>query len=166
MQDLHAIIPNSIRINRGKLSLQKLAEEALGFKTNKILIIDRWMGGPGKLKFYNISEGMLKLISPLLYLKNVHFRREFKFLKNRKDKKSYSLAVYKPSNLEHRKIAEALSLFLGAPLISMENKGEFDICLCILNATPNIGKLTFISCENNIEVGPSLTIKKVQWDIT
>ena len=52
-RELAHVIPNAVRVNRGKLSLDGVAERALEFGADHVIIIDRWKGGPGEIQFFS-----------------------------------------------------------------------------------------------------------------
>ncbi|MEM4713464.1 MAG: hypothetical protein QXQ61_02820, partial [Candidatus Bathyarchaeia archaeon] len=75
-KDLSHTFPNILRINRGKLSLEDVTAKALELGAKKVVVIDRWKGGPGKIELYQL-DSRLQPIPPLIYLRSVKLRREF-----------------------------------------------------------------------------------------
>ena len=69
LKDLVAIIPNSIRITRGKATLELLALEALDIGADRILIIRNWKGNPRYIDLYMVtplSRGATKICTLIL----------------------------------------------------------------------------------------------------
>ena len=52
--DLRRVIPKAIRINRGKLSIKGISEKALEIGADRIIIVERRKGGPGRIKFCTV----------------------------------------------------------------------------------------------------------------
>ena len=55
-RDLANSLPNVVRVNRGKMSLDGLAEKAIELEADKVVVVDRWHGGPGKFNLFYISN--------------------------------------------------------------------------------------------------------------
>lgn len=164
MQDLHATIPNSLRINRGKLGAKGLADVANSLKSNYVLIIESWGGGVGSLKFYSTEEGKLTPIQPTLYVSGYRLRRDYGRIKSRR--RPSKIAILQPQKPELRKLAEALSRVFNADLIS---EGEYllntQVFLQVLEASRAVARLAFFSSNDNVEIGPSMTLKDISWDV-
>ena len=165
-KDLSHTIPNILRINRGKLSLEGLAAKALELGAKKVIIIDRWKGGPGKIELYRL-EGRLQPVPPLIYLRGVKLRREFQTMpRGRRIKSTAIMTSLKPSQ-EVSRLEKALSDFLGIPIISSED--DFRNYNAIMQMTTNsAGELivTFKLLPENMEIGPRMRISHLIWDLT
>ena len=109
--DLQRVIPNSLRVNRGKLSRTGITEKALEINTYGIIVVERWKGGPGNIKLYvpPFSE-----VFSTLYLKGVKLQDEVG--KRVVVKKNLVVTVEKnlPSSVKH--LAESLSKFLSVQI--------------------------------------------------
>ncbi len=64
-RDLGRLILNTVRINRGKLSLEGIAERTSTFHADRGIIVDRWSGGPGKIELFQTGPQGLIPVSPL-----------------------------------------------------------------------------------------------------
>jgi rRNA maturation protein Rpf1 len=163
-RDLVRSIPNVVRINRGKLSLDGIAERALEFNADRVVIVDRWRGGPGKIVlFQNGPEGLIPVF-PLMYVSGVRLQREFE---ETKTKHSSSLTITTPreKTTEVAKIAEFLSNFLNISMSSMDEAvSGYPIAMHIsLNASGHI-QITFMLLPENVELGPRVTLSHVVWE--
>ena len=119
-RDLSHTFPNIIRINRGKLSLESLAEKALEYHTNKLIIIDRWKGETGKIRFFNVNMDRLEVVSPLFYIRSIKLRRDFRgnMPKGRRIK-NIAITSSLDENSEIRKLEEKVADFFEIPLFSV-----------------------------------------------
>jgi len=166
MRDLHTVIPGSHRVNRGKMSLEMLAETGLQLGVKYVMLVARWRGGPGKLEFYGVNRGGLKLLPPIVYIKGVRFQREYEFSWRKlriRPKRLFTLKSVGGA----AKISEALSRFFGSEgtVESVGNAGEGSVFLEVGEAQPH--RITFHSKVKGriVEVGPSITVRHVVWRV-
>jgi len=68
-------LPFAVRINRGKLNIEGIAEKSLEHSAEKVMIIERWKFGLGKIQLFNLKPERLKKVPPTIYLRNAKFRR-------------------------------------------------------------------------------------------
>ncbi|MCX8176429.1 MAG: hypothetical protein N3E48_04275, partial [Candidatus Bathyarchaeota archaeon] len=166
MNDLASIIPNSTRVNRGKMSFMDVAKKALALNINLVLIVRRWKGGPGKIEFYGFEDKKMKLLPPIIYVKGVRLRRNHKILFRAFKVKPRSLSIIKPLNndSETQKIAETLAKILKVPVASSVEDAISDVFMKIYRNNGGNLKVTFISnIHGGVEVGPEIFIKHIIW---
>lgn len=166
-KELSYNIPNLTRINRGKLSLEGLAAKALELNAEKVVIVDRWKGGPGKIELFKLENGKLQPIPPLIYLRGVKLRREFGTMpRGRRIRSTVILASSKPSR-EIEKLEEALSAFFNLPII--QGLEDCKNCNALMQTEMNeAGEIvvTFRLLPENVEIGPRMRISHFIWDLT
>ena len=163
-RDLANSIPDFVRTNRGKMSLDGVAEKAIELEADKVVLVDRWHGGPGRINLYKLSNG-LKPVPPLMLIKTIRLRREFENVKKRGQS---SAITYEPEgSAALAKIAGALSQFFGLPVVSLDDASEkhvasmhlsFDRSRCL--------QLTFVRLQRMVEIGPRVTLSKLIWDVS
>ncbi|MEM1545876.1 MAG: hypothetical protein QXY40_07010 [Candidatus Methanomethylicia archaeon] len=79
INDLRLVIPNSVRINRGKMGLRNVMITALKNQCDRIVIVNRWKGNPGKICFYKLSSKNTYIqVDPVVYISSVKLIREIK----------------------------------------------------------------------------------------
>lgn len=160
-------IPNITRINRGKLSLDGLAAKALELNAEKVLIVDRWKGGPGKIEFFKLEDRKLQPIPPIIYLRGVKLRREFGTItRGRRIKSTVMLASPKPSQ-EIESLEKTFSSFFNLPIVhGLEECKTYDAFLQAgMNQAGEI-VVTFRLLPENVEIGPRMRISHLIWDLT
>jgi U3 small nucleolar ribonucleoprotein protein IMP4 len=166
-KDLSHIIPRTIRINRGKLSLKEVAEKALESNAEKIIMVDRWKAGPGKIQFFKIERVNLKPTPPLIYLMGVKLRREFAEapLKGRRIKSIFIAASSASPEVE--KLERALSKFLEVPLISIDSpyKEGFDALIEVGKELSGYITVKVRLIPDLFEVGPRMNISHIIWKL-
>jgi rRNA maturation protein Rpf1 len=168
-RDISYVFPHVVQINRGKLSLEGIAEKALELGVEKVMIVDRWKGEPGKMEFFELRQGDLESTPPIIHLCGIKFRRDFgeKMPKERRIK-SVAMAVSSKENFEVKKTEKALSAFFGVPTLSLEEavNGKYDIVMQILTYSSNCITITFRLVPELAEVGPRIGISYLVWELT
>jgi len=162
-RELARSIPNVVRINRGKLSLDGVAEKALELRADQIIIVNRWKGGPGKIElFQNGSEGLIP-VPPLMYVSGIRLQREFEV--KAKPVRSLTLTTSPEETPEVVKIAKSLSSFLNIPLLPLDEAASRYLASMhvSLNASRGI-QVTFMIFPESVEVGPRVAMSHVVWE--
>jgi rRNA maturation protein Rpf1 len=163
-QDFARSVPNVIRINRGKLNLDGIAEKALSLNADRVIVVDRWKGGPGKIKFFRIKPTGLTPVPPLMYVAGIKLQREFE--KKAKPIRSLAMTTPSESSMQVVKIAEFLSSFLKIPMLSIDEAVlKFQASMNISLDTSRNTQITFVLLPQAIEAGPRITISRVVWEI-
>lgn len=159
--ELSHSIPKCRRINRRKTSLAALAERCLELRCDKALILQRWMGGPGKMQLLELRNSDLKEFPPLIYLADVKLRREYGILGRFQ---AEAITVQSEANPELVRLAESLSSFFELPLVTLPGKGSYRVALQVLQHSRWKAKVVLGSPPSMREIGPSLTIKHLSWE--
>jgi rRNA maturation protein Rpf1 len=163
--DLARSIPNITRINRGKLSLTEVAEKALENHADRVIIVDRWKGGPGKIRFFHVEPAGLKAVPPVIYVKGIRLQRDFR---KTRIKPVRSLAVIKPSeNTDEASVmADFLSDFLHVPMLSLEEASTSCQAAILVSLDPmQRMRTSFFLLPEKVEIGPQITFSHVIWEI-
>ena len=71
-KELLYVIPNSVKVNRGKLSLDELYLKALELGGKRVILVSVLKGNPGVISFYDVNDGLLKLF-PWIVVAGVKF---------------------------------------------------------------------------------------------
>lgn len=154
-------IPNAIKVQRGKLGIQGLAQMAMNHEINKIIIVHRWKGNPGKIEFRKIENSKLKIVPPLVYLAGIKLRREYGIKGRFKiDSVSFEMDVMPRIKM----IAKAFSEFFEVPLIDKETREKFKVSLCLSEHNRYEAKAAITYLPTKSEIGPSFIIKHTIWE--
>ena len=164
--DLARCIPNSIRINRGKLSREGIAEKALELEADRVIIIDRWKGGPGKIEFFKVDEGLTG-VPPLIYIRGIKLQREMGFPKSRPFHSLAITAVYTKGEEEIPKLAGAFSEFFKAPITTLEGPlmQSYQVFMHVSRDASERIRITFFKLPENREIGPRIIVSHVIWSL-
>ncbi|MEM2250078.1 MAG: hypothetical protein QXP16_05200 [Candidatus Bathyarchaeia archaeon] len=164
-KDLSHTLPNILRTNRGKLSLEGVAAKALELGAEKVAIVDRWKGGPGKIELYHV-DGKLQPVPPLIYLRGVKLRREFQTMPRGRRIKSVAIASSPKQLQEVNRLEKAFSEFFNIPIVYSED--EYRDYSAIMQTTTNpAGEIvaTFRLLPESVEIGPRMRISHLIWDL-
>lgn len=159
--DFARMIPNVVRVNRGKMGNDEIAEKALEQDAEKVVIVDRWHGGPGIIRFFKAEESGLVSIPPVVHVSGIKLIRE---LGAPKVKPAVSLVILpSETSQEILKLAGALSKFFDIPVLLMGNPFEAGSTVMSLSRE-KAGRImiTFLS-ESKREVGPRISVSDTEW---
>lgn len=156
-----------LRINRGKLSLEGVAGKALEVNAEKVLIVERWKGGPGKLQFFEVSQEGLRRIPPLIYLRGVKLQRDFPEAKPKgRGIKALALAASQSVPLEVKKLEDVLSKFFGIPVIPQNEVFRgYDALMQIMPKQRGFLTVAFKLIPEMVEIVPSIEISHLIWEV-
>lgn len=160
--DLERVVPNAIHISRGKLSLSETIEKALEKEADRIIVVERWKGGPGRIRFYQTASDAATSF-PLLILGGV--KTQIDFGKRRRLSKNLVLTVTKNPSKEIEELAQFLSTFLKVPCLKERKlEGKFKAVIHLSTIHEEETRIQFISLPTLKEVGPRLSIRRMVWE--
>ncbi|RLG53207.1 MAG: hypothetical protein DRN96_00630 [Thermoproteota archaeon] len=168
IKDLARSIPNAVKRNRGKASTEDLCIEAVARGLPRVLIVERWKGNPGMLRFILAAPRLCEQIRIAFILKGITLSREIG-LKSRRKTDKRELIIAAPSNAgkESQTLCEELAFCLGEHIavehinISRKPEGYEEYSVLALTAWNQGWKFTFYDGETWDETGPRFTIKGV-----
>jgi rRNA maturation protein Rpf1 len=163
-RDLANSIPDVLRINRGKMSQDGVAEKAIELEADRIITVDRWHGGPGKINFFQVSSTGLKPVPPLMLLCGIRLRREFKERTRRA--RSSVITVEPKASPELERIAKNLSKYFGLPVQCLDEVfGNHRASIHLSLDSSRRIQITFLFLERMDEIGPRVTLSKLIWEV-
>lgn len=164
-RDLVNSIPDFVRINRGKMSLDGVAEKAIEVEADKVVVVDRLHGGPGRINLYRLGSCGFESVPPLMLIKGIRLRREFKNVKKRGQSSVITYAPEDSAVLDN--IAAQLSQFLNLPVMSLDGASEKHVAAMHLSYDHSrCLQLTFRHLRRMVEIGPRVTFSKLIWDVS
>ena len=171
IKDLAKSIPNAVRRNRGKASTEDLCIEALARGLSRVLIVERWRGNPGIMRFILVGPRLCEHLKTAFVLKGVTLSREIGLRNRRKtEKRELILAVPHNAGKDSTDLCEELAFCLGEHIevdridIAGKPSGYEEYSVLTLTAWSQGWKFTFYDGETWEEVGPRFTIRGV-WKI-
>jgi len=145
------------------MSLDEVAEKALELNVDRVIIVNRWKGGPGKIELFQVGLGGLKPVPPLLYVAGIRLQREFK--KRLQPIKSIAITTNPEVSPEIMKIAESLANFLKVPLSSIEeDASRYQALMRLSSSVLGRIQITFLLFPDAVEVGPRITLSHTLWE--
>lgn len=164
-RDLARCIPNVVRINRGKLSIVGVAEKALANDADRVIIVDRWKGGPGRLRFFHVNSTGLKAVPPLIYVEGIQFQRALRRAKA-KPVRSLVIALSSERSEDASKVAGFLFDFLEVPMLSVEEASlNYQAAMHVSSEDAQRMRITFVLLPEKVEIGPRISVSHVVWEI-
>ena len=162
-RDLANCIPDVVRVNRGKMSLDGVAEKAIEHEAEGVVVVDRWHGGPGKINLFRVSSTGLKPIPPLMLLSEIRLRREFEEGTRRLRS---SVITVEPKTSELERIAGNLSNYFGLPVLTLDEASEHHrVSMHFSFNSSRHTQIMFMLLERMVEIGPRVTLSKLIWDV-
>jgi len=155
--DLNRTLPNSVRVNRGKMSLKQIAMEASSQEVDRVIIVEREKGHPSKILFFTIEKEELVHFNPVIYIKGV--KTQDQIGQKSRYLSGIALTVSSEEELDLLKLASALSWLLRIKLI--HNPRELQKFEASLHVSES--KIAVTSPPKMKEIGPVLFLKKVMW---
>ena len=160
--DLARVMPNIECVNRGKMSMEKVAEKALERRAYNVAIVERWQGNPDRIEFFNIESVGLVPISPRLYIAHIRLQRDFV---TKKLKPANSTAITKPVEADSLDLAYSLSKILDLPLLSKaEESTDYSVAIEVSHDANRRVQITFMQLPQRLEIGPRITLRRVLWE--
>lgn len=164
-RDLVNSIPDVVRVNRGKMSRDGVAEKAIELNADRVIIVDRWHGGPGKINLFTVTSSGLTSVPPLILLSGIHLRRELK--KRTRSLYASVMTLGTTSSSQLNKVAECLSQFLGLPIQSIDEAVEVHrVSMHYSLDSKRRLQVTFMLLDRMFEIGPRLTLSGLIWEVT
>jgi hypothetical protein len=146
------------------MSRDGVAEKAIELEADRVVVVDRWQGVPGKVSLFHVSSTGLEPVPPLMLIKSIRLRRELS--EGRRGARSSSITLEPEDSPELARMAGQLSKYFGLPVMPL-NKApsyhraamhfSFDSAQCI--------QFTFMLLGRMVEIGPRVTISKLVWDV-
>ena len=163
-RDLANSIPDVMRVNRGKMSLDGVAEKAIELEADRVVVVDRWRGGPGKISLFQVSSTGLKPVPPLMLIKGIRLRRDLN--EGRRGVRSSAITLEPEDSAELTRIAGQLSKYFGLPVLSLDEASENHRASMhfSFDSSRHI-QITFLFLSRMVEIGPRVTLSKLVWEV-
>ena len=161
-RELAGSLPDIVRINRGKLNLDGILEKTLEVDADRVVIVDRWKGGPGKIQLFLVKETSLESIPPIIYIQGIKLRREFEI--KTKPTRSFVITTPPKSSFHIEKIAGFLTHFFNIPVLSVKQTvSRYSTSMHVSTDTSGRIVITFVLLPEFREVGPRISAAKVTY---
>ena len=159
-KDLASVLPEAVKINRGKATLQDLYYEAYARGAERVIIVGVKKGNPGVLRVYRpepLPEEGLRLVSTIS-LSGVRLRRETPGSQRVFNVKTLGLDATGVNSEEAARVVDVLAKsFLARIVLDRDQWEKYDV---IAKAEEKKGhiELAFICPHTGRICGPSLRI--------
>jgi rRNA maturation protein Rpf1 len=162
-RDLSNTISDLTRVNRGKMSLDGVAEKAIELEADHVIVVDRWNKGVGQISLFTLRSNGLAVFAPQLLLSNILLRRDFGQPTRRK---ATAVTMDSKDFGELETVGKRFSEFFGLPLLTTKQAyREHNVSLHLMLDSSKRLRVTFIGLERMVELGPQVTVSKLVWDV-
>jgi U3 small nucleolar ribonucleoprotein protein IMP4 len=163
-RDLANSISDVVRVNRGKMSMDGVAEKAIELEADRVVVVDRWRGGPGKINLFQLSSTGLKPVPPLMLISGIRLRREFK--EGTRRAQSSAITLEPEDSAELTRIGGRMSKYFGLPVLSLDEacKSHSASMHFSFDSSRHI-QITFMLLSRMVEIGPRVTLSKLVWEV-
>ena len=163
-RDLANSIPDILRVNRGKMSLDSVAEKAIEVDANRVIIVEKRHGTSGTINLFQVLSNGLKSVPPVMLLSEIRLKRESK--EGTKFQRSSVITIEPKALAELKQFAWQISRFLGLSILSMDQAIEnHQVSMHFLSNSPRRLQVTFMMLNRMIEIGPRLTVSRLIWEV-
>ncbi|MEM2320936.1 MAG: hypothetical protein QXS79_03520 [Candidatus Bathyarchaeia archaeon] len=166
--DLACSIPGLVRVNRGKMNFIEVAEKAVQINSDRFIVVDRWKGGPGRIRLFKITDEEIMESPPRIYISGVKLRREFNIPREWVNEK-INLLLLKEDMEEDLKIMEFKSAFSDFLQIPMLKEGAevlgYEAYMSISAGRDCWATISFFHIPSGVEIGPRIKISHIVWDV-
>jgi len=157
-------IPDVVRVNRGKMSLDGVTERAIEVDADRVVVVDRWRGGHGKINLFRISSTGLTSVPPLILISGIRLRREFK--EGTKRARSSAITLEPEDSPELERIAGRLSQYFGLPVLPVDEAArKYGASMHFSFDSSRRLQITFMRLQQMVEIGPRVTLSKLVWEV-
>ena len=147
------------------MSLDGGAEKAIELEADRVIVVNRWRGGLGKISLFQIAPTGLKVFPPLMLIAGVCLRKEFKEATRRV--RSSVITVEPENSPELKRIAGYLSQFFGLPVLSADEIAEkHGASMNLSFGSSRRLQITFMLLSRIFEMGPRITLSKLIWEVS
>ncbi|AFZ70198.1 putative exosome subunit/U3 small nucleolar ribonucleoprotein (snoRNP) component, contains IMP4 domain [Caldisphaera lagunensis DSM 15908] len=157
INELSSVLPKSIKIGRGKLSLEELNQIILRYNIPKLIVINEYKGNPGKIQLFKPNENSKRpdlILYAIIY--GVSLRKELGFNKKISVRDAaIKLIDEKQDNVKYdyiNKLSTMLDLNVNDRLIDENNIAYFLVKFDF----PYIDIKVF---NRNVNIGPNFKLK-------
>ena len=160
--DLAEVIPHVMYENRGKMNNDGIAEKALEHDATRVIVIDRWQGGPGILRFFKVDESGLFPTPPVIHVEDMKLQRDLGALRV-KPAPSIAAATHDRFD-DSARLSNALSGFFDISLLETKDMIKTGSTILSVSSSKS-GRIlmTIIREPDYREVGQRVLISRVEW---
>jgi hypothetical protein len=142
-----------------------IAEKAIELEAERVIVVDRRHGEPGRINLFQTSSTDLKPVPPLMLISGIRLRREFK--KRTRCIPSSLITLEPKDSANLNRLALQLSKYYGFSILPIDEAGESHCTSMHLSfgSSQHI-HVKFILLKRMCEIGPRVTLSKLIWEVT
>jgi len=146
------------------MSLDGIAEKAIEVDADRVVVVDRWRGGPGKINLFQVSSTGLTSVPQLMLISGIRLRREFK--EGTRRARSSAITLEPEDSAELKRMAGRMSQFFDLPVLSLDEAGKRHRASMHFSFDSSRHlQITFMCLQRMVEIGPRVTLSKLVWEV-
>ncbi|BEP18480.1 hypothetical protein PYJP_18320 [Pyrofollis japonicus] len=164
VKDLVAVLPNAVKISRGKATIQELYYEVVARGAKRLVIVTTWKGNPGSLKIYEPlepPEARLELIVNMV-LGGVRLSRETPGAQRSFGSKSLGVYIEQGVSKTFFSLSDTLARAFLARIVFSREDTSVDTIAVIRPHQESIAEIVFICPASGRICGPTLRLLGVR----
>jgi len=173
VKDLFRVIPGAVRVNRGKMNIREVAMRTLKEGFCRAMVIGRYKGNPGRIRFLKVTPSGFEYIPPVLFLSGITLRREMTD-KRAPQGRDMAVITFNDENEEVIKLTRHLAYAFNREMFLVEKLEDIrriyeDEGYDVFLAVKKVGDepvLRFYYAPEMEELGPRLRVGRVIYDVS
>ncbi|ADN50340.1 Brix domain-containing protein [Vulcanisaeta distributa] len=161
LNELELVIPNAVKVNRGKSSIIEIAGKALSLGADRILYIGSRGGNPGFIRFLRVKEGVIEVMPYLIRIFGVKLLIDMPINVKGRQKARSGVVV---SLGEYVEVTDLLSEQLGLPSMRVYDfesvRGMYDV-IFLIHRVENAYEVQILNGRDLGPYGPFMKISDV-----
>ena len=167
--DLADSLPDAVRVNRGKQSIEDLAANAARWGADLVIIIGAWRGNPGRLLFMKITEDGYQFAPPFLLLAGVKLLREMSEQDRPPSISTEIVATAESSSVKVKELGESLAELFKLPYIEVsapeDLRGSADVIMWVEDGRREAAAIKFLNGRSLKPAGPLIRIRRISYEV-
>lgn len=163
LKDLCRVIPEAIKVNRGKSSIIDLSEKAIKLGASRLVIIDQIKGNPSRMRFFDVTKIPPEPNPRTVLFSGVALRREI--TEKRVPKVETIEVAFSDSSMRELSnlLGEGMGISVLEDPIKTEELGKVDSDVVLFVHTNKRPAISFFLTDPVEELGPRIYVKGVAY---
>ncbi len=156
IKELSRVIPDSVRLTRGKQGFAEFCDSALELGASRLLLVGAFHGNPGRIGFLDYSKNGWEFYPPTILITSTQLLRE---RSHNSPRKIRDLVVL-PDLPNDQPKAQILAQALNVPCIERAVLSDLESEVAVLRvALTQYRAMDFVSPDESQPLGPAMRVK-------
>lgn len=149
------------RLTRGKTGLSSIVKKAYELEKHWVILVERWKGGPGKIRFIEAKPEGPRWVDPTLFIRGIRLRRD-----QGMGRTKWSPAggiLFDSSNHPCCVLASLMASITGLRPSPIGSLAQSKTALMITRCQGCSAKMTIVRTDSFAELGPTIYIDRLHY---